>query len=74
MTVCSNSFGELFKCELDKNEGVSLQRAPLYTLLNRVGATSAQIQKLSPEKDVSKGERHVFQFGLFWQLMTQITN
>jgi len=74
MTVCSNSFGEFFQCDIDKIEGVSVLRTPLHTLLNRGGATSAQIENLSPEKVVSKEGRRVFCFGLFWQLMTQITN
>ena len=75
MTVCSNSFGEFFQCDLDEIESVSVQRTPLYTLLNRVGASFTQSENLSTEKDASGGGgRHVFHFGLFWQLMTQITS
>lgn len=65
MTICSSSFGDFFQCDLDRIEGISIQRAPLYILLNRVEATTAQIENLSTEKDASGGGRHAFHFGLF---------
>jgi len=65
MTVCSNSFGEFFQCGLDKIEGVFVQRTPLYTLLNRVGAGSTQSENLSTEKDASGGEDMSFNSACF---------
>ncbi|KAH6872685.1 hypothetical protein BKA58DRAFT_382555 [Alternaria rosae] len=37
MTICSNSFGDFFQYDLDRTGGTSVQRTPLYILLNRRG-------------------------------------